>query len=143
MKPIPFELILEKAKSYKADMTKFLRDMVAIPSESGHEKNVIQRIKKEMEYVGFDRAWIDGMGNCLGTIGHGKRLIAMDAHIDTVGIGDIKNWNFNPYTGYEDDIHIGGRGTSDQEGGMAAMVYAGKKYRNKPLHGPPPENGVD
>ena len=90
MKKIPFASILEKARSYRAEMTKFLRDMIAIPSESCQEKDVILRIKKEMEQVGFDKVVIDKMGNLLGYIGHGKHLIAMDAHIDTVGIGDIR-----------------------------------------------------
>lgn len=123
---ISFEEVLKKAEAYKADMTKFLRDMIAIPSESCDEKKVVLRIKEEMEKVGFDKVEIDGMGNILGYVGHGKHLIAMDAHIDTVGIGEIKNWTFDPYKGYEDDIHIGGRGASDQEGGMASMVYAAK-----------------
>ena len=123
---VPFEQVLEKAKSYKKDMVKFLRDMIRIPSESCEEKDVIQRIKQEMEKVGFDKVTIDPMGNILGYVGHGKHLIGMDAHIDTVGIGEIKNWTFDPYEGFEDDVHIGGRGTSDQEGGMASMVYAAK-----------------
>lgn len=123
---IPFSEVLEKAKSYEKDMTKFLRDMIAIPSESCGEEKVILRIKEEMEKVGFDKIVIDPMGNILGYIGHGSHLIGMDAHIDTVGIGEIKNWKFDPYTGFEDDVYIGGRGASDQEGGMASMVYAAK-----------------
>lgn len=121
-----FEKILEKAEEYKADMTKFLRDMVAIPSESCDEEKVVLRIKEEMEKVGFDKVEIDPMGNIHGTIGHGPTLIAYDAHIDTVGVGNIDNWNHDPYKGFEDDEIILGRGTSDQEGGMASMVYAGK-----------------
>lgn len=123
---LSFEEVLAKAKSYEKDMTKFLRDMIAIPSESCDEKRVVLRIKEEMEKVGFDKVEIDKMGNILGYVGHGKHLIAMDAHIDTVGIGEIKNWTFDPYKGFEDDVHIGGRGASDQEGGMASMVYAAK-----------------
>jgi len=123
---VSYEEILKKAESYQKDMTKFLRDMVKIPSESCDEKKVVLRIKEEMEKVGFDKVEIDPMGNVLGYLGHGKHLIAMDAHIDTVGIGEIKNWKFDPYEGFEDETHIGGRGTSDQEGGMASMVYAGK-----------------
>lgn len=121
-----FKDILAKAESYKADMTRFLRDMIRIPSESCQEKELVLRIKEEMEKVGFDKIEIDPMGNILGFIGHGKRIIAMDAHIDTVGVGNEKNWNFSPYEGMEDDEIIGGRGASDQEGGMASMVYAGK-----------------
>lgn len=125
-KDFPVDKILELAEKYKSDMSKFLRDMISYPSESCREREVIQRIKDEMEKVGFDRVEIDPMGNILGYIGRGKHIIAMDAHIDTVGIGDPSLWNYNPYEGYEDEEVIVGRGGSDQEGGMAAMVYAGK-----------------
>lgn len=120
------EEILKLAEKYKEDMSRFLRDMISIPSESTQEKEVVLRIKEEMEKVGFDKVEIDPMGNVLGYIGHGKHIIAMDAHIDTVGIGDSSLWYYNPYEGYEDEEIIIGRGASDQEGGMASMVYAGK-----------------
>lgn len=126
MKVVNKEEILELAQRYKAEMSKFLRDMIAIPSESCGEKEVVLRIKEEMEKVGFDKVEIDPMGNVLGYIGHGKHIIAMDAHIDTVGIGDRNLWRHDPYKGYEDDEIIIGRGGTDQEGGMASMVYAGR-----------------
>jgi putative selenium metabolism hydrolase len=75
------------------------------------------------------------MGNLLGTIGSGETVIAMDAHIDTVGIGNPDNWSFDPYEGFEDDECIGGRGASDQAGGMAAMVYAGRIIKELLLAG--------
>lgn len=120
-----FDHINERARHYLPDMTKFLRDMIKEPSESCGEKAVIARIKKEMDALGY-RTEIDGMGNVIGYLGNGPRLLAYDAHIDTVGIGLRENWNFDPYDGYEDDETIGGRGASDQEGGMASMVYGGK-----------------
>ena len=124
---IPHTLrINELAQQAQADMTRFLRDMIRIPSESCQEEGVIRRIKAEMEAVGFDRVEIDPMGNVLGYIGTGPRLIAFDAHVDTVGLGNRANWLFDPYEGYEDQETIGGRGASDQEGGMASMVYAGR-----------------
>lgn len=130
-----YKEILELAEKYRQDMSSFLRDMIVIPSESCNEGMIIQRIKKEMEKVGFDRIEIDPMGNILGYIGHGKHLIAMDAHIDTVGVGNIDNWECDPYKGYEDDEIILGRGASDQEGGMASMVYAGKIIKDLNLEG--------
>lgn len=123
---LDFKAILEKAEACKPRMSKFLRDMIAIPSESCDEEKVILRIKQEMEAVGFDRVEIDPMGNVLGYVGNGSRLIAMDAHIDTVGVGNRDNWKYDPYEGFEDNDVIIGRGASDQEGGMASMVYAGK-----------------
>ena len=135
MSPQDFARIKELAGKYQPDMTRFLRDMIRLPSESCQEKAVVERIKVEMEKVGFDKVTIDPMGNILGTIGQGRHLIAMDAHIDTVGIGNPANWEFDPYKGYEDDEVIGGRGASDQEGGMAAMVYAAKIIRDLSLEG--------
>jgi putative selenium metabolism hydrolase len=126
MMTIPFEDILKKAQDHEKDIVRFLRDMVRIPSESAQEGAVIQRIREEMEKVGFDSVTTDPMGNLFGRIGHGRHVIAMDGHIDTVGIGDRSLWSFDPYEGSEDDKTVGGRGTSDQEGGMASMVYAGK-----------------
>ena len=118
--------INEAAMGYKDDMTKFLRDLVRIPGESCGEKGHIMRIKEEMEKVGFDKVQIDPMGNILGYMGTGKTLIGFDAHIDTVGIGNIKNWEFDPYEGFESDEEIGGRGTSDQMGGIVSAVYGAK-----------------
>jgi putative selenium metabolism hydrolase len=135
MSQLDFAKIKELAESYRPDMTRFLRDMIRLPSESCQEKAVVERIKEEMEKVGFDKTEIDPMGNVLGTIGNGKHMIAMDAHIDTVGVGNKDNWEFDPYEGYEDDEVIGGRGASDQEGGMASMVYAGKIIKNLELEG--------
>ncbi|WP_148137808.1 YgeY family selenium metabolism-linked hydrolase [Candidatus Formimonas warabiya] len=130
-----FAKVLELAQKYQPEMSRFLREMIAIPSESCGEEKVVLRIKEEMEKVGFDKVTIDPMGNILGYIGHGKHLIAMDAHIDTVGVGNRSNWQYDPYQGYEDEEIIMGRGASDQEGGMAAMVYGGKIIKELGLDG--------
>lgn len=114
------------AEGYKADMTRFLRDLVKIPGESCGEKGHVMRIKEEMEKLGFDKVQIDHMGNILGFMGSGQTLIGFDAHIDTVGIGNRDNWEFDPYEGYETDSEIGGRGTSDQMGGIVSAVYGAK-----------------
>ena len=121
-----FDAIKKAAQDYGPAMTAFLRDMIAIPSESSEEKGVIHRIAEEMKKLDFDKVEIDPQGNVLGWMGEGDRIIAIDSHIDTVGIGNINNWKFDPYEGYENETEIGGRGGSDQEGGMASAVYGAK-----------------
>ena len=130
-----FSRVLKLAHKEQPEISRFLRDLIAIPSESGQEGEVVLRIKEEMERVGFDRVRIDPMGNILGTMGHGKHLIAMDAHIDTVGVGNRENWQVDPFQGYEDDELIVGRGASDQKGGMASAVYGGKIIKELGLEG--------
>lgn len=121
-----FNAIKKAAEGYGKDMTKFLRDLIAIPGESAGEKGHVDRIKAEMEKLGFNKIEIDPMGNILGYMGTGKTLIGFDGHIDTVGIGNRDNWNFDPYEGFESDTEIGGRGGSDQLGGIVSAVYGAK-----------------
>lgn len=128
-----FSKIKQAAEQYEAEMTKFLRDLVRIPGESCQEKGHIERIRQEMEKVGFDRVEVDPMGNILGYMGNGPTLIAFDAHIDNVGIGNIDNWEFDPYEGYENETEIGGRGTSDQLGGIVSSIYGAKIMKEQGL----------
>jgi putative selenium metabolism hydrolase len=123
---VDFNKIKGKAEGYQPEMVRFLRDLIRIPGESCTEEKVIKRIESEMRTVGFDRVEIDPMGNVLGFMGSGKKIIAFDAHIDTVGIGEITNWNFDPYEGYESETEVGGRGASDQLGGIVSSVYGAK-----------------
>jgi putative selenium metabolism hydrolase len=88
-----------------------------------------------MEKVGFDEIRIDPMGNILGRIGSGKTVIMMDSHTDTVGVGDPKEWAWDPYKGKVEDGYVFGRGSCDQRAGMASMVYAGKLIKELSLQG--------
>jgi len=49
-----YKRVLEKAEGYKPAISRFLRDLIALPSESCQEREVILRIKQEMEMAGFD-----------------------------------------------------------------------------------------
>ena len=128
-----FALIKQAAENYQEAMTKFLRDLIAIPGESAGEEKVIARIKQEMEALGFDQVDIDNMGKVMGYMGDGDKIVAYDAHIDTVGVGNPDNWTFDPYQGYENDEEIGGRGASDQLGGIVSAVYGAKIMKDQGL----------
>ena len=74
-----FEAIKKAAQGYQADMTKFLRDMIAIPSESCEEEGVVKRIAEEMNKLGYDKVEFDKLGNVIGWIGDGDKIIAIDS----------------------------------------------------------------
>ena len=118
--------IKELAKKYEKDIVKFAQKIIQTPSFSTKEEDLVKLIKKEMENVGFDKVMIDRMGNILGFIGKGKKKIMLDAHIDTVGVGDPKAWKIDPFKGIIKNNTIYGRGASDQKLSIASMVYAGK-----------------
>ena len=83
-----FEAIRQAAQGYRADMSRFLREMISHPSESCGEREVVACIRAEMEKLGYDQVEVDGLGNVIGYMGQGEKIIAFDAHIDTVGVGN-------------------------------------------------------
>ena len=76
--------IRNAAEAYKPAMVKFLRDMIAIPSESCEEEGVVKRIAEELKALGYDKVEFDKLGNVIGWMGTGDKIIALDSHIDTV-----------------------------------------------------------
>jgi len=120
------EQINAKAKEYRDYTAKNLSRIIKMKSLSGGEKDVAYAIKEMMEEAGFDEARIDGLGNVIGRIGNGKKVIAIDGHIDTVDLGNLENWDFDPLGGEIKDGFVHGRGTVDQEGGPIAAVTAGR-----------------
>jgi putative selenium metabolism hydrolase len=113
----------ERYRNYTAsDLSK----LVQIKSLSTQEKNVQTELKRQMEEAGFDEVKIDGLGNVIGRIGTGKRILAIDGHMDTVDIGNIGSWSFDPLGGEIRNGFVYGRGSVDQKGGPAAFVTAGR-----------------
>lgn len=106
-------------------MTRFLRDLVAIYSPSGQEEGVCRRIAEEMRACGFDEVKFDRLGNVLGRIGRGKTILLYDGHIDTVGISDPEKWPHHPLRPPMRDGRIYGRGVVDEKACIPPMVHAG------------------
>lgn len=120
------EKILAKAEEYSDYTAKNLSKLIQIKSLSAGEEDVAKAIKVMMEEAGFDEVRIDGIGNIVGRIGSGKKIIAIDGHIDTVDMGNLENWEFDPLGGEIKAGYVLGRGASDQKGGPAAFITAGR-----------------
>lgn len=122
----PADIIRLKAKEYRDDTARYLSEMVKIPSVSCEEKEVVLKIKELLESAGVHNVRIDALGNCIARVGNGPKVLAIDAHIDTVDTGDESQWELPPFSGLIKDGYVHGRGTVDQEGGAAAMITAAR-----------------
>jgi putative selenium metabolism hydrolase len=118
--------ILKKAEEYSNYTANNLSKLIKIKSLSGEEEGVAKALKQMMEEAGFDEARIDGLGNVIGRIGNGKKIIAIDGHIDTVDLGNLDAWDFDPLGGEIKNGFVLGRGAADQTGGPVAAITAGK-----------------
>lgn len=105
-------------------MIQFLRDLVAIPSYDSQIGSVCEVIGARMADLGFDEVRYDAMGNLLGRIGQGSRTLLYDSHVDTVGVADLSQWQWDPFQGkYEDGI-VYGLGAGDEKCSTPPMIYA-------------------
>jgi len=104
----------------------FLIDIIGIPSLSGKEEDVAERVRNEFERLGYDEI-IEAGGNVCGRAGSGGLVILYDAHMDVVEPGE--GWQEDPFKARIKDGFISGRGSCDDKGSLAAMIYGGIKGR--------------
>ena len=121
--PENLQQVQKLVNDQQEEILKFLREIIAIPSMNSQLGDVGERIAVEMRKLGFDEVRFDKMGNIMGRIGSGERVIVYDSHIDTVGIGDPHEWTHDPFIGKIEDGILYGRGACDEKGSTPGMVY--------------------
>lgn len=103
----------------------FARQLVQIPSYTGQEQEAAQYMVEEMERLGFDRAWVDGVGNAIGEIkgsAPGPKVL-FAGHMDTVPVSGSERWTVDPFDGEIREGCLYGRGACGMKGALASMVY--------------------
>ncbi|MBM3126773.1 MAG: YgeY family selenium metabolism-linked hydrolase [Chloroflexi bacterium] len=115
--------IKNRVAKRREDIIQFLRDICAIPSMDSQLQQVGERIALEMKKLGFEGVRFDKMGNILGRIGKGTRVIVYDSHIDTVGVGDPATWDWDPFKGKVENGVLFARGACDEKGSTPGMIY--------------------
>ncbi len=121
--PTLAEKVHHMVEANRSAITQFMRDIVAIPSIDSQIGAVGERIASEMRSLNFDEVRFDVMGNIIGRIGNGSKVMVYDSHIDTVGIGDPETWTHDPFIGKIEDGIFYGRGTCDEKNSTPGMVY--------------------
>lgn len=113
----------EKVAAAESDILAFFREIVAIPSMNSDIEAVGKRIGEEMTKLGFDEVYVDKYGSIVGKIGTGDKVLLYDTHIDTVGIGDSSQWEWDPFVGKVEDGILYARGALDEKNSTPGMVY--------------------
>ncbi len=114
-------------ESAERDLVEFAQRIIRTPSMSGDEKACVDVIVGEMKALGYDEAYVDGVGNAIGVIrGSCPDLppVLLNSHVDHVDPGDPGAWPHPPYGGVVEGDALFGRGASDTKGAIAVQVYA-------------------
>ena len=117
------ERLKARVEQARADIIGFMCEICAIPSVENHIRDCGERIAAEMKRLDYDEIWWDEMGNIVGRIGSGDKILLYDSHIDTVGVGDPEEWGWHPFEGKIEDGILFARGACDAKGSTPGMVY--------------------
>lgn len=115
--------IQKRVAASRNDIIKFMREICAIPSMDSKIGPVGERIGAEMRRLKYDEVRFDKMGNIMGRVGNGSKVIVYDSHIDTVGIGDRSAWGWDPFEGKVENGVLYARGACDEKGSTPGMVH--------------------
>jgi putative selenium metabolism hydrolase len=118
-------------------LIEFTQAIVQLPSFSGEEAAVAQRVADEMRSLAFDQVYTDENGSVIGIIEGTQpgKTILLDAHTDTVGISPGVPWEYEPFGAVIEDDAIYGRGAADMKGALAAMIHAAASLDRSQLRG--------
>lgn len=117
------QTLRSRVAEQREDIITFLRELCAIPSYDSQIRAVGERAAAEMQKLGFDEVWWDKMGNIVGRIGDGPVKLLYDSHIDTVGIGDPDEWEWDPFQGKVENGILFARGACDEKNSTPGMIY--------------------
>ena len=140
-------LIAAEIDRLKNEMTRFLQDLVRIPSLPGEEQRAQHFLADKLRAIGCnvevhactrialenhpafsdDGIAFDDRLNVVATWaaggGRGRSLI-LNGHMDVVPTGNEALWKFPPWSGTVQDGALWGRGACDMKAGLVAAVFA-------------------
>jgi succinyl-diaminopimelate desuccinylase len=104
----------------------FAQDLIRIPSVSGDEESVAERVVEELKRLRFDDVWVDEVGNVIAHVRGRSQApsVMLCSHLDVVDVGDPTQWEYPPFSGEIANGCLHGRGAIDCKGPLALQLYA-------------------
>lgn len=122
------EDIIEKAlnRIERGKIVELAKDLIRIPSMTGHERQVAEHISRFFEERGFS---VDNYGTMERPIvvshvnNQSTPLLVFNGHVDTVPIADPSAWNQDPFKPMLIENRLYGRGSCDMKGSCAVILH--------------------
>ncbi|MCP8304793.1 MAG: ArgE/DapE family deacylase [archaeon] len=129
MKKITY--LSDEVESLKGELLRLASHLIRTRSENppGDTSNVADVVEDHLKSIGLNTKRVEPMRghvNVIAEMGSGEHGLILCGHIDTVPIGDIDRWSFDPFSGEVTEGRILGRGATDMKGGVASILTAVK-----------------
>ena len=121
-------------------IVEYLQKLIAYPTAypPGDSSSISRYLRGELAAEGYEPETFvssPGLENVVARTGKGPTSLVFNAHIDTVGPGDLTLWRRDPFRGYLEDNRVFGLGAANCKASAAVQLWlAGelKKSRLKP-----------
>lgn len=127
--------VKEYLRGIKDELIKLTQNLVRIPSVSGvdPEEKIADFIsKKAQEYglfpqvIAIDRRRPNLVVDLSRQVDKTKPYFLLVGHMDTIGVGEIDNWRYYPFSAHQSGGRIYGRGVIDMKAGIACELLTMK-----------------
>lgn len=117
-------------------LVKLLSDLIAIPSPyppsdsvaiCAYAADLLRKAGYQVEIASRTK----DIDNVVARMGQGKPVIAFNAHVDTVGVGERANWNSDPFTPVIKDGQVFGLGAGNCKGSMAVQLWLAEEIARR------------
>ncbi|MEC5423210.1 ArgE/DapE family deacylase [Virgibacillus sp. C22-A2] len=124
------QMLINEVENNKDELIELCSSLIQIPSENppGDSTEISNFVADYLKKYDLGVEWhesSDKMYNLVSSIGDedGKHLIYC-GHTDVVPAGDLKKWDFDPFSGEVKDGWMLGRGASDMKAGLTGLIFA-------------------
>jgi len=113
-----------------------LKELIQLNTENPPGKTVeilswINNWAETEKINSYIQMYEENKGNIVLKLGEKEKSILICGHLDTVPIGEINNWNYDPLGAESYGEYIYGRGSADMKGGVAAILGALKILKSR------------
>lgn len=130
------KILQEALKKEKKGLVKLCQDFIRIPSVCGEnpEEKIAQFIVKKTKEMGLSPKIFAKDRHrpnlVIDSDPSQKENFLFIGHMDTIGVGEIENWRYYPFSGHVSGGKIYGRGAADMKAGIACQIYTLKLLKD-------------
>jgi acetylornithine deacetylase/succinyl-diaminopimelate desuccinylase family protein len=123
-------------KKLAKELVGILSDLIAIPSPypPGESVAICRYAAERLRKAGYRMkvaARRKGVDNVVAKLGKSRPRIVFNAHVDTVGVGERKNWVSDPLKARIKDGLVFGLGAGNCKGSMAVQVWVAEEIARR------------
>lgn len=115
-----------------SSLQSLLADLISFQSLTPYDAGCQDYMINFLKALGFDCQLFNNapVSNFFARWGTQKPLLVFAGHTDVVPVGDLNQWQSDPFLLTAKEERLYGRGTADMKGGLAAMLDAVSRFIN-------------